>query len=417
MVAEQWAEVEIARGQVHTFLREVEPARHAFQEALAVLDLLPESPTVRQRKAKACRGMGELFDREDPQEALEWLERGLQVLGDASPREAAALRIVAGSIQMGLGEYAAAQASVEQGLEMLPPGHEHLRIMALIGLGTIHSVQGEMEQGSAHTEQALALSRLVGDRFKMLTALSNLGTDKYFAGDWTGAARDLGQAQEMALELGNVEEQIRLQNNLGTLQTHLGEHDAALRTLEQSIEAARRHHVSYELVFALHSLAELNIQMEAWDAAHDAAGEAEQRALELGIKPILPQIYASLAQIQLATGGAETPIGYAQQAVDLARELEAAVEEGIALRALGQALLASDQPGEAQMAFEQSLGLLAEDAPFEAARTQVQWGLALLESGETQEGQRSLQEARAILSALGARHDLAAVDEVLEHDL
>lgn len=64
--------------------------------------------------------------------------------------------------------------------------------------------------------------------------------------------------------------------------------------------------------------------------------------------------------------------------MNLAREMGVGPEEGMSLRVLGQALVASGEHERAIEAFEHSLALLEGYDPYEAARTRAQWRLALV---------------------------------------
>ncbi len=116
----------------------------------------------------------------------------------------------------------------------------------------------------------------------------------------------------------------------------------------------------------------------------------------------MAEAYFLRSHVLRATGRTQEAIDLAQRAIDLAHELELAQEEGKAWRALGQALLAEGEVQRAIEAFQRSLDLLADQNAYEAARTKVQWGLALL------------HEARAVFAELGAEKDLAAVDHILK---
>jgi hypothetical protein len=85
----------------------------------------------------------------------------------------------------------------------------------------------------------------------------------------------------------------------------------------------------------------------------------------------------------------------------------------LSLRVLGQVLLASGRHGLAMAAFEQSLSLLADRNPYEAACTKTRWGLALVSGGDADRGKILLQEARAAFRELDAKRDLAAVNQAL----
>jgi hypothetical protein len=100
--------------------------------------------------------------------------------------------------------------------------------------------------------------------------------------------------------------------------------------------------------------------------------------------------------------------------VNLARDLGLDLEQGMSLRVLGQASLVNGQPKPAMDAFEKSHAILSDLDPYEAARTKTQWGLALVSGGDVERGTSLLEEARAAFATLGARRDLAAVEEWME---
>ena len=134
-------------------------------------------------------------------------------------------------------------------------------------------------------------------------------------------------------------------------------------------------------------------------------------ATEGGWDYILPETYTIQAQLALAEGDPAGAQQCAEQAIAVAAGLGQAVDEGKAWRVKGQALAAAGQMTDALAAFERSLALLAGQDPYETARTQAQWGLALLSSGCTDRGKTMIQEARAVFQQLGALRDVAAVDE------
>jgi hypothetical protein len=119
--------------------------------------------------------------------------------------------------------------------------------------------------------------------------------------------------------------------------------------------------------------------------------------------------------MHLASADPQVALTYAEQSINLANELEMKLEEGMSRRVLGQVLLATGQSEPALVAFEQSLSLLGGD-PYEVARTKTAWGrfLASTSGPDKERGLSLLQEARATFQELGAKRDLAEVDEILE---
>ena len=413
MDTQLWAAVNIARGEVYTFVREGQLARDSFQEALSSLATLEDSPEVLAGRAQACRGMGELLEYEAPQEALEWLHRGLAELDGANNLEKATLLMEIGSVQNRLSEYAAAQEALEDALELLPEQPHWIRAGVLTNLGNVHFYQGDSTRANEYTLQALEISQLLNDYYQMLLLQSNLGIDKQIAGDWEGAVTDHRQALALATQLGSVSEQVRIESNLGLLYTNRGDDDLAMTRIVHAMELARGHNLKEQLVHILSNLADLQLRQGEHESAKPMLAEAERLALELETKYQLPEIYRGWARAQLADGQPDAALMNAETAVDIARNLGLNLEIGSSLHVLGQALLADGQVGRGTEALEQCLALVVND-PYETARAKTTWGRILLSGTEQEQGRALLQEARETFATLGAKRDLASLDELLE---
>jgi serine/threonine protein kinase/ATP/maltotriose-dependent transcriptional regulator MalT len=410
--AEPWTAVNIARGQVYSLQREGQLARDSYEEALASLTALPESSRARELNACACRGMGELLEYEAPQEALEWLHRGLGVLARASIEEEAALYMKIGSVHIGMGNYVAAANALDRALELVPAGYNWIRAGALTNLATVHFYQGDSERATACTLEALEISQHLNDFYQMLLLQSNIGIDKQIAGDWIGAATDYQQALALAEQLGSVSEQTRIESNLGLLYTNRGDDKLATAHLTQALELARAHDLKEQLTHILSNLADVHLRQGEPDAAKPLLAEAERLALELDSKYQLPEVYRGWARVQLANGQPGAALMNAERSVNMARDLGLGLEEGVSLRILGQVLIASEQATPGMGALEQSLSLLTDDA-YEAARTKTEWGRHLISDTDVDLGKSLLNEARETFQELGAKRDLDLVTEIL----
>jgi serine/threonine protein kinase/tetratricopeptide (TPR) repeat protein len=411
--AELWAAVNIARGQVYSLLREGELARNSYQEALASLTALPESPKARELNAYACRGMGELLEYEAPQEALEWLHRGLGALARANIHEEAALYMKIGSVQTGLGNFEAALNALERALELVPAGVNWIRAGALTNLGNVYFYQGDSERATTCSLQALEISQQLNDYYQMLLLQSNIGIDKQIAGDWNGAVTDYQQAFALAEQLGSVAEQVRIESNLGLLYINRGDHELATAHLSHVLELARGYNLKEQLVHILSNLADAHLRRGELETAKPLLAEAERLALELDSKYQLPEIYRGWARVQLANGQPGAALMNAERSVNMARDLGLELEEGISLRILGQTLIASDQTVPGVGALEQSLSLVSEDV-YEVARTKTEWGRYLVSDTDVDLGKSMLQQARDTFEELGAKRDLEVVTEILD---
>jgi tetratricopeptide (TPR) repeat protein len=158
-------------------------------------------------------------------------------------------------------------------------------------------------------------------------------------------------------------------------------------------------------------LAQLRLGQLERDAARAALAEAEALAREGGWDYILPETFTTQASLALVENDLTQAQDRADRAIALAAALGQHAEEGKAWRAKGQVLMAAGQEIEAQAAFERSRALLANHDLYETARTQAQWGLALLANSDPNRSAALLREARATFEHLGARRDLAQVGQ------
>ena len=409
----QWVQVKIGLGQVYNLVGERQSARAGYQEAISILGSLPDSREVRGLTAQVCLGLGELLEQEAPQEALEWLQRGLDVVerGDESLLEEAALHIRTGVVLMNTGNYADAFNALDEGLRQLPGHSLQLKVSALKNMGVIYFLQGEVERAKEYTLQALEISERLNDHFHTVDLLSNLGAYKFSTSDWPGAIADWEQANQLAGRLGSELIRVSPEGNLGTAYIYTGDYKKALTHLQNALELARKNNLQLFESTILFRIAEFRIRLGEWGGAIDYLTEAEEIAKGIEAKGALPEIYSAWTEIKLAEGNPREALEYASQAVDLARELGEGLEQGISLRLLGQAILASGEYQNAMQAFQESLSLLADLDAIEAARTKMQWGMALVSSPEAEAGARLLEAARLTFQELGSNYDLGKLNE------
>jgi tRNA A-37 threonylcarbamoyl transferase component Bud32 len=413
LAPELWADVLIARGEVGALLGEAEAARASFGAALERLEPLGDSAPVRERRARACRGMAESLEGAAPRQALDWLLRGLAQAVGSSSREEAALQIKLGTVQVALGAYAEAQAALDRGQALLPPGPSQLRINAFNTLGLLAYAQGQFDAGRRYTEQGLELCEQLGDDVRMAKMLINLGAHAAVGGDWPGALAAYGRAIELADRTGADRQRMFVDLNLGFLQVRTGDYSAALASLSSGIDLARAVESRVLEVAGLATLADLHIRQADLGAAAEALDRAQALADTIDARSQQPELLRCRAELELARGAAEMAREYAERSIALAGELQTDLEAGPSLRVLALALLHLGQRQPALDAFARSLALLDGKDPYEAARTRLAWGAALLEGGDHAPGAELISQARAEFARLGARADQAAAESLL----
>jgi tetratricopeptide (TPR) repeat protein len=425
LAAEMQIRVHLAHGQVCAFLSDSAPARQSFQAALSQLDRQPASDETRTLKARIYRGLGEALRYESPPDSLRWLKPGLAELGategltESQRQEKAALYLAISTIQYEMGDYPATLHSLEQGLALLPPDASQLRAIALKNLGNMQDDLGQLAESQNSWQQGLAMATQLHDHFLRLAITKNMGIGHATASNWAEAIAKYQQAMALAEQVGSVIEQALIENAIGWLETNQGKEESALAHLSHSLELARRHNLRNHLSHVLSTLAVLQVRMQDWAAAESTLQEAEHMALETNTKHPFTEIYYSWAQVKLAQGQQQAALDYAEKALKVARDLGMDFEEGIALGVLGQVYLADNQIKRGLKLFEQSVTLLASRDPYQAARTKVVWGRYLVStvSQDQELGMKLLQQAQATFLALGAKRDLAEVEEILNSDV
>ena len=417
---ELWVTVNTALGQIYTLYRKSFEARKYFSKALSVLDTVSDDAVTGQMKiltARACRCIGALLEYESPDEAWEYLCRGLDELAKVNVPEKAFLYIRKGSILMGQGKYASAQDALKKGLELLPAeGHNHWHAAARNNLGTVYRRRGNLQRGKELHQQALDIYEQSHNYWGVISARVNLSLATTLAGDWSEALDETKNALALAERLGVVRHRTNLEMNLGDLHLKLGDPASAAQHLQRCIDLADEHNLNEHRLYAMCTLASLHVQQEQWDTAETCLTQAEQLALELGSKYPLLDIVRSWAQVRLAQGRLKEARVHAAHAVVLSYRLGMLNEEGASLRVWGRVLLASyPESWTALHAFDESLKLLKKQKdPYEAARTKLRWGLALLAKGQTEQGTSWLEQARKKFHELGARHDEKVAKQALK---
>ncbi len=391
-----------------------EQAETSYQAALAALNELPDSKTQRLLKAQVCRGLSDLIRYTSPQQALVWLKQGLLAVGDTGAEEKAMVLLKINTLQIHTADYAAAQETLFQVMPLIPPHAHWLHIGVLLNQGMLYRAVGDISAAIESLQDGLGIARRFYNYFQMVTIWNNLGNYRLSAGDWPGAVAAYQETLALSAQLGSAYYQTSANLNIAFVYIQQGDYEQAETHLTKSMELASIHSIDRAKLYIHSNLADLYVRQQRMDAAETHLAEAERLALQMESQNELVNIYRTWSQWHLLKKDLVCALDYGEKAHHLACELTMPLEEGLGLRALGCALLANAQTDAALDAFAQSWALLEDKDPYEAARTQHQWGLALHASGDMDESARLLESARATFERLGAKRDLTAVDESLQ---
>ena len=137
-----WVKVLISLGTVYSYLDRNDDAKSAYEAALTALTGRETEPEATLLRASVCRWMSYTQRHYSAASALEWAASGLAASKDLPVVQKADLLIQQGFAQRLTGETDAAQASLTQALDILPPSAVHERMLAYLNLGFVYYLRG-----------------------------------------------------------------------------------------------------------------------------------------------------------------------------------------------------------------------------------------------------------------------------------
>jgi ATP/maltotriose-dependent transcriptional regulator MalT len=405
-----WLEVKLACGELYSWFGQSVAARTCYQETLDQALALVNGEEQRRFEARVCRGLGELLEREQPQEAESWLSRGLTVLPPQENQQKAALLLQLGTVQLYLRKYQEAEQALEQGLALLPSGSSHLRCAALRDLGVIYSARGDLAQAQRYTQQALQLSEQVHDLFQKANLLSNMGVYHTRQFHWQAAIQAFQDALTINRRLGSDKQLAMVEFNLGATYVQLGEEAQAALHLYQSLALAEQTANYRTELFVRCRLAELELAKRQHEMVRLHLARAKQLVQQLAQRTHLLVIGRIEAELECSTGNLEAAEQLARQTIGLAEEFNSPEYLAINQRVLGLIELVAGNAA-AIATLEQSLATLEPRNEYEAARTKVALARALL-AIDVERSRGLLREARTFFERMAARRDLLELGQV-----
>ncbi len=383
-----------------------------------------------------------------------------------SPLLVAAIYADMGLVLMRWGEYDRALEVCNAGLQHLRPDQwtrEDERIEAGLHtqLGTIHGMRGDYPQARAHFERALAAQEDIDDLYGCSRSHNNLGYLWQLQGEYQGAIEHYAQAEELSRNINARYILSSAQLNLAYAYYCIGMYDQAEANCRTAIKLCqdmrdkaglahiydlfgmiafnrgnyeRALHSSYEKALALHqelgsSYQEGNTLTHMANAYNALSQPAHARVLadragEIAGRVQGPQLQVevlhALAEADLLSAAAPdeadrtglTPAEllarsaeHARQASALAADIGSKLDQGVALRLLGQAAARQSLPYVEH--FQASLAIFAEiKNRFECARTQARYAEALAGTNFSAAA-AYLNQARETFIEIGAQGELA----------
>jgi DNA-binding SARP family transcriptional activator len=247
-------------------------------------------------------------------------------------------------------------------------GDRAAQAATLMRLGSYHSHQGRLQQGTNCLGQAMALFRDLGDQRGQAHAHLQHAVGQLLQGRYPHSTRSYRQALAIFRELGDQAGESSALGDLGLICLWQGRYQQAVSRLRQALAVAR---------------------------------EAGHRHGE-------PEALACLGEAYWRLGGYQQATGYAQQALTTSREIGHRLGEADALITLGRVRHRLGQHGQALSHQQQALALYQEfgDRHGQAAAL-TDTGETLLATGRHTQAHDSVIAALTLASQVGNQREQA----------
>jgi tetratricopeptide (TPR) repeat protein len=364
-----------------------------------------------EAQANACRWLARAHElRGEYQPALEWIDRGLALLGDTLTPSSLELRLIGGLIYSRQGEYR--QAS-QQALACLLAAEE-LRQPSIVArahnlLGTIDRLRGNLADAAEHFQESLAIYREIGNMQGQALAQNSLANALFDLGRWSDADRYYHEAGRIFSQLGNVYNRLLVDNNLGGIALNQGRLDDALHYYQRALRALE------QIGGSLWVMGAINLNL---GATHVRRGETAtafehlERSRELferaKVRDLLPEMHRRLAEAHLLQGATAEARRDAETSLALAQELSMLAEQGQTLRVLGTLAEQEGQLEEAEEHLLRSIGILTDVGEnYGLACAQLSLAELYRRQGQAERAEPLLAACLPVLESLGAALELA----------
>lgn len=348
------------------------------------------------------------------------LNKGLELLDGLSCLEAGRIHVYIGLLHYRRGLLSAGLTSCEQGIAIIE------KTESIRDLGQAHNLQGILYRNMGESQKALATykrSIALYEQAEYLPgqerAYGNLGCACQDMGHWNEALQYFQKSQELSNKTGEEWRRTAAAINLGEIYRALGELDKAIAAYKQAEQIGGQFGFKELLGLAMMNLGISYLKKGAIAEARTYLEESLDQFQRIEANVHLPENLRYLAELQVLSGQTTSALQLAQKAVDLV--LERGLEQGQALRTLGQAHRELGQLKEADRYLGESLTILEErNSPYEVGLTLVELARLRKAQMDVEENRDALREqaiiycerAIAIFNQLGAALDFTRAQEI-----
>jgi tetratricopeptide (TPR) repeat protein/transcriptional regulator with XRE-family HTH domain len=335
------------------------------------------------------------------QQAIRFSDVALAAARGAGDQQAEARsRTELGDMQRLSGHYPAAIDNLSRAVELYRTlGERQGEANALNELAAAHYLSDSYPAATEELLRALRLYRDLGDQLGEAHALNHLGAMHHLVADYQAAVDNQTHALKLYRELGYLLGEANATIELGLVQYLTGDYRAAVTSLGRGLELARALGYRTGEADALVTLGA--VQLETGDRAEAAAslGAALARSKDLGYRVGEASALHYLAVAQYQGGDQPGASRHIALALAIYRELGDRLGEARTLNVIGE----TSPPADAVGFHRQALDVATQmGAPIEQARAREGIGRCHLRQGQPELAGEPLRQALAIYRRTGS---------------
>ncbi len=286
--------------------------------------------------------------RADYEQALDWIERGMQRATADTATELGRCYLFGAGIHQRQGQYARSLDWVQRGLQVIKEQQSHSdRAHAYYTLGGTYSKLGRPQEAITAVERSLHIYEEIGSIDGQANAHTNLSNVLADSGNWAEAISHGRAAMELKETIGDVHGQAIIANNLGDLKRHVGEYDSAMDYFYIALEKFLVLGSDYGMAVLHMNMGSVSLRQGFLPAARYHLDESKHLFAQTGTQEFLAELYAIYAELALTEDLPEEGLRWVEESLALAQQLNARADEGMARRIRGIILRALGRRPEA----------------------------------------------------------------------
>jgi predicted ATPase/class 3 adenylate cyclase len=331
-------------------------------------------------------------------EALELLQRTLELVQEAAGPDTMALLKLIGDVHFNLGSYPLAQEYFEKSLSLA----EQLRetpaaARARQGLGSIASHRGDYVTARECFERNLEAYREIGDQRGIADSLRHLGHTIQHQGNHAEAQRYYEQSLRIHREINDQKGISASFNSLGDAVYRQGDYATAAAHWEQTLKISRKLNDRLGGATALNNLGNATAELGDDTKAQAYYEESLEIRREIGDREGMAASLNNLAYLPYTQGDYEAAKRFVQRSLEVAREIGRPHIIAMNLNNLGMFADLQGDYDEARAYYEEGLGLARRTGDrWNVAHTLCGLGSTELKLGATERAERSYREVLQI---------------------